>query len=51
MTRNLAKLSQDDGQLRTEVLVILKGLVVDPHPSIVTRARTLIAALETSGPH
>jgi hypothetical protein len=42
----LAKLSQDDGQLRKEVLVILKGLLSDPHPSIVVRAHKLIAALE-----
>ena len=42
----LAKLSQDDGQLRTEVLVILKGLLSDPHKSVVVRAHKLIAALE-----
>ncbi len=43
----LAKLSQDDSQLRTEMLVILKGLLSDPHRSIVVRAHKLIAALET----
>jgi hypothetical protein len=42
----LAEWSQDDGQLRTEVLVILKGLLSDPHKSIVVRAHKLIAALE-----
>lgn len=42
----LAKLSKDDGQLRTEVLVILKGLVSDPHTSIVARARKVLTALE-----
>ncbi len=42
----LAKLSKDDGQLRTEVLVILKGLLSDPHKSIATRAHKLIATLE-----
>lgn len=42
----LAKLSRDDGQLQTEMLVILKELVSDPHKSIVARARKLIAALE-----
>ena len=42
----LAKLSQDDSQLRAEMLVILKGLLSDPHRSIVARAHKLIAALE-----
>jgi len=46
----LAKLSQDDDQLRTEVLVILKELLADRHPSTVARARTLVAALEASCP-
>lgn len=42
----LAKLSQNDGQLRTELLLILTGLLADPHTSIVARARKLMAALE-----
>ncbi len=46
----LAKLSQDDDQLRTELLVILTGLLADPHTSIVARARKLMAALEASRP-
>jgi hypothetical protein len=41
----LAKFSRDDGQLRTQVLAMLKGLLSDPHKSTVTRARKLIAAL------
>ncbi len=46
----LVKLSQNDGQLRTEVLVILEGLLADPHKSVVARARKLIAALEATRP-
>jgi len=43
----LAKLSKNDDQLRTELLTILKGLLSDPHKSIVSRARKLLAALES----
>jgi hypothetical protein len=41
----LAKFSRDDSQSRTEVLAMLKGLLSDPHTSVVARARKLIAAL------
>ena len=42
----LAKLSKNDDQLRTELLIILKSLLSDPHKSILARASKLIAALE-----
>jgi len=38
----LAKLSKNDNQQRTELLTILS----DPHKSIASRARKLLAALE-----
>ncbi len=43
----LAKLSKNDNQLRTELLTILKTLLSDPHKSIASRARKLLATLES----